>query len=365
MTKILIPRSDSISAKIIEPSDFEKLFPPTFIRDYRISGFTLSAGSGLAVNISTGTARLKGLYLESSASETVSSLTASDVNYIYVKLARDQAGEAESWDFDKNLTGTTPTDAFFIGTATTDGSSVTSVDMSDVVIDLEFSFLSRQKLVYFGDGSDGSLTTSGASIDRMKQYTNLTLNGAFTTTQSTCATLIIRVSGTLTINNGGSITVSGKGAIGSSTVGQGGLGGGGNSQGTGGGGGEGNGGQGETGIYGVKGMGLGGSGGAGGAGGAGGLSKHSTSKGGRGGLSIISVKCEENIKRYEGVILANTLPQLYGCGGSSGSGGGGGAGDKQETVDGGDGGLFPCYCVSLYNTDVKFWVCSHVYLFHN
>ena len=87
MTKILIPRSDSVSAKIIEPSDFEKLNTPDIVPDYKYSGFTLTAGSGLAVNVSSGVCRLKGLYLESSASETVSSLTASDVNYIYVKLA--------------------------------------------------------------------------------------------------------------------------------------------------------------------------------------------------------------------------------------------------------------------------------------
>ena len=103
MTKILIPRSDSVSAKIIEPSDFEKLNSDDIVPDYKKTGFTLSAGSGLAVNVSTGVVRLKGLYLESSASETVSSLTASDVNYIYVKLTRDSASEAESWDFFKNL----------------------------------------------------------------------------------------------------------------------------------------------------------------------------------------------------------------------------------------------------------------------
>ena len=59
MSRILIPRSDSVSAKIIEPSDFEKMFSSDILRDYRKSGFTMSAGSGLAVNITLGKARVK------------------------------------------------------------------------------------------------------------------------------------------------------------------------------------------------------------------------------------------------------------------------------------------------------------------
>jgi hypothetical protein len=211
MAKILIPRSDSVSAKIIEPSDFEKLFSDDAITDYKKSGFTLSAGSGLAVNVSSGVCRLKGLYLESDGTESVSSLTASDVNYIYVKLARDSASEAESWDFFKNLTGVTPTDAFFIGTATTNGSAVTAVDQTSVVIQTipKFEFL------YYGDGSDGTVTMStNTSISETKRYKSLTINAgiALTSTASTEATLIIQVQDTLTIN--GSINMNGKGGTG-------------------------------------------------------------------------------------------------------------------------------------------------------
>ena len=211
MTKILIPRSDSVSAKIIEPSDFESLLSSDIVPDYKYSGFTLTAGSGLAVNISSGVCRLKGLYLESSASETVSSLTASDVNYIYVKLARDSASEAESWDFDKNLTGTTPTDAFFIGTATTDGSSVTAVDQTNV-IDIA---IPRSEHMYYGDGRDGDVTiSSNTSITGLKRYNNLTINAGQTLTSSatTSASLIIQVKGTLTIN--GTISMDAKGGRG-------------------------------------------------------------------------------------------------------------------------------------------------------
>mgnify|MGYP000424504597 CR=1 FL=1 len=172
MTKILIPRSDSVSAKIIEPSDFENLLTSDIVPDYKRSGFTIAAGSGLAISVSSGVIRLKGLYLESSASETVSSLTASDVNYIYVKLARDSASEAESWDFFKNLTGTTPTDAFFIGTATTNGSAVTAVDQTNV-IDIA---IPKFEHMYYGDGGDGDVTiSSNTSISEVKRYNNLTI----------------------------------------------------------------------------------------------------------------------------------------------------------------------------------------------
>ena len=209
MTKILIPRSDSLSAKIIEPSDFENLLTSDIVPDYKRSGFTITAGSGLAISVSSGVIRLKGLYLESSASETVSSLTASDVNYIYVKLARDSASEAESWDFFKNLTGTTPTDAFFIGTATTNGSSVTAVDQTTVMDHLTAELGHR---IYFGDGGEGDVTIStNTSIDEVKEYNNLTINASttLTSTASTNGTIIIKVKGNLIIN--GAINTDGKG----------------------------------------------------------------------------------------------------------------------------------------------------------
>jgi len=133
MSRILIPRSDSQSAKIIEPSDFEKYFSSDIVKDYRKSGFIISIGSGLAVNIAAGTARVKGLYVESDATESVGSLTASSPNYIYITLARDSNSEAESWSFTKNTTGSLPADSFFIGNAVCGGSTVTTVNQTEVV----------------------------------------------------------------------------------------------------------------------------------------------------------------------------------------------------------------------------------------
>ena len=133
MSRILIPRSDSQSAKIIEPSDFEKYFSSDIVRDYRKTGFVITAGSGLSVDIAAGTARVKGLYIEADASENVGSLTASSPNYIYITLARDSNSEAESWSFTKNTSGTTPADSFFIGNAVCGGSTVTTVNQTEVV----------------------------------------------------------------------------------------------------------------------------------------------------------------------------------------------------------------------------------------
>ena len=133
MSRILIPRSDSQSAKIIEPSDFEKYFSSDIVRDYRKTGFIVTAGSGLSVDIAAGTARVKGLYVEADASENVASLTANSPNYIYITLARDSNSEAESWSFTKNTSGSTPADSFFIANAVCGGSTVTTVNQTEVV----------------------------------------------------------------------------------------------------------------------------------------------------------------------------------------------------------------------------------------
>ena len=88
MARVLYPRSDSISAKVVEPSDFEQMF--SFIEDHITSGITVTAGSGLAVNISTGIIRLKGLVCEVDSTETVSGLNASEQRKMNkaVKIAR-------------------------------------------------------------------------------------------------------------------------------------------------------------------------------------------------------------------------------------------------------------------------------------
>ena len=168
MSRILIPRSDSISAKIIEPSDFEKYFSSDIVKDYRKTGMVITAGAGLSVNISAGVIRLKGLYLESDATENVASLTASTANYIYVTLARDSNSEAESWSFVKSVSGTTPTDSFALGTIVCDGSSVTTVNQTTVVdnplvINTEDSAVLSPKSVAIGDYTTPTAVTASSS----------------------------------------------------------------------------------------------------------------------------------------------------------------------------------------------------------
>ena len=168
MSRILIPRSDSISAKIIEPSDFEKYFSSDIVKDYRKTGMAITAGAGLSVNISAGVIRLKGLYLESDATENVASLTASTANYIYVTLARDSNSEAESWSFVKSVSGTTPTDSFALGTIVCDGSSVTTVNQTTVVdnplvINTEDSAVLSPKSVAIGDYTTPTAVTASSS----------------------------------------------------------------------------------------------------------------------------------------------------------------------------------------------------------
>jgi len=168
MSRILIPRSDSISAKIIEPSDFEKYFSSDIVKDYRKTGMVITAGAGLSVNISAGVIRLKGLYLESDATENVASLTASTVNYIYITLARDSNSEAESWSFVKSVSGTTPTDSFALGTIVCDGSSVTTVNQTTVVdnplvINTEDSAVLSPKSVAIGDYTTPTAVTASSS----------------------------------------------------------------------------------------------------------------------------------------------------------------------------------------------------------
>ena len=168
MSRILIPRSDSISAKIIEPSDFEKMFSSDIVKDYRKTGMVITAGSGLSVDISAGVIRLKGLYLESDASENVASLTANAVSYIYVTLARDSNSEAESWSFVKSASGTTPADSFALGTIVCDGSSVTTVNQTTVVdnpliINTEENAVVTPKSVAIGDYTTPSAVTASSS----------------------------------------------------------------------------------------------------------------------------------------------------------------------------------------------------------
>ena len=329
MANILIPRSDSISVKTIEPSDFTEMFYDV-INDYIVSGFTLSAGSGLSANIAIGKARLKGLFVHNTSSSSKGSLTANDVNYIYITLARDSNSEAESWSFTSNLTGTTPTDSLFIGTATTNGSSVTAVDIQTNVQKY------NGRIRIWGDGSDGARTVSSSTTidEAAKLYTTFTLNSGVTLTASERG-MTIFANESITIN--GTIDCSGKGTlgeIGSVSVPAVGGNGGGNVGGHAGGVGANSSGAAEA-AY----VSTGKSGGSGGAGGGGGFGSTGGLKlGGAGGAAGTVFNGNAfTAKNYKIFITFLTTPALYGAGGGGGSSGGGGGGGGDSPAAGGNG----------------------------
>tara|TARA_R110002051_G_scaffold3828_1_gene20536 strand:- start:72 stop:1400 length:1329 start_codon:yes stop_codon:yes gene_type:complete len=206
MAKILIPRSDSVDVKIIEPSDFEAFFSQDIINDYVKSGFALTAGSGLSVNIAIGLARLKGLFINNSTSSSKGSLTANSMNWIHITLTRDVNSQAESWSFTSNTTGSIPTDSLFIGTATTNGSAVTS---TDITTRNENATPSKR----FGTGVDGAKTTTNGetfSAGDHKQFTTLTVPAS--TTLNLPKNILIYASESITIN--GTIDAIGGGSSG-------------------------------------------------------------------------------------------------------------------------------------------------------
>ena len=219
MTRIAIPRSDNLSAKKVEASDFEKYFPSCVIRDYVRCGLTASAGSGLAVNIAAGDARVKGIYLGNTAPCSVTGLTACSTNYIYATLCRDPSCEPQAWSFTKNTNGVVPADSVLVARAITDSTSVTSTDQTGVVTTptnllcvtnpICQSKLSIEQYRY-GSGLDGCATIStNTNLSGPKEYQNLTVNSGQTlSASSSLSSLVIRVRCTLTVN--GTIEMDGE-----------------------------------------------------------------------------------------------------------------------------------------------------------
>lgn len=329
MARILIPRSDSVDVKIIEPSDFESFFSDDWMNDYVKSGFTLSQRSALTMYISVGLARLKGLFINNSTTYTMSGLTANATNYIYVTLARDSNSQAESWSFTSNTTGTTPTDSLFIGTAITNATVVTSFDNNNI----ETQAITG--VAEWGDGSDGNVTlSSNTAISGAKYYNNLTINAGVDVTGA--SPIIIFARNTITIN--GTITPN------RTAGGAGGNGGGGGSNGdtstasqaapylgT----------QGSIGTGGDAGYvhsnpsgSQGGSGGASGSHTTGGVTNSGGGAGDR--AAAVGKFSSQLMTKIRTSVISN--PNSIGGGGSGGSGGGGGGGGSSTGTYAGSGG---------------------------
>ena len=89
----------------------------TVAPSYVVSGFSLSAGAGLNVSIALGDAVVYGFHINSDGTAT-EAVAASNTNYVFLN---------PDGTFTVNTTGTVPTNALQLGTATTDGSGVTAV----------------------------------------------------------------------------------------------------------------------------------------------------------------------------------------------------------------------------------------------
>jgi len=154
MSRVLIPRSGNLSAKVVSSTDWESYFGD-LINDYVICGLALSAGCGLTTDVTAGNARVLGLHLENTVSCTVICLSASMCNHIYMLVCRDACCKPDEWTFFTNTVGGSVTDAMRIGIATTNACAVTSV-CNSVKETRRFKGIDEDPS--FGDGSDGDVT---------------------------------------------------------------------------------------------------------------------------------------------------------------------------------------------------------------
>lgn len=119
----------------------------TVAERYRLNGYTLSAGTGLNANVSSGTCVVNGYYINSDATQAVS-VTASQTNYIWLN---------EDGTLSSNTTGTNPGNELLLGTAVTDGSGVTSVSH-------QYDIINSQNVAII-KGSDETVNNSATFQD--------------------------------------------------------------------------------------------------------------------------------------------------------------------------------------------------------
>lgn len=266
MSRVLIPRGPTTSAKKVEASDFELYFS-CHLDDRVICGFCLSVQcpNALAVDVASGNLRINGLHLNNTTTCSVSCLTACNCNFIYAQVCRDACCEPDSWSFSTNTTGCAPCDSFLLGVATTDCATVTAIDTRFVAMPssktnliyrdtslpsvwptdrlfwqsscgIAFQnfgtetcphFIPIQTSTLYGDGSDccatnPSLTATSENI-LVRNYTCLTIDCC--TTWGGTGTIIVKVSGTLDITSTLNLNVDAEGSPGGGGVGGGGSGG--------------------------------------------------------------------------------------------------------------------------------------------
>jgi len=177
MTRVLIPRGPCCSAKTVSSTDFESYFSD-IINDYIVTGFCLAAQCPniLAANIATGKGRQCGLYVENTITCSVTCLAACMTTFVYIQLNRDAMCRPCNFTFATNTTGCAPCEAQVIGSATTNCSTVTSVDNT------------LKQLEAITDGSPtGSITMFGGTLTTIP--TGWLLADGSTRSTTTCARL--------------------------------------------------------------------------------------------------------------------------------------------------------------------------------
>lgn len=104
-----------------------KGYAELWLENHVKSGFALSAGAGLDVDIATGEAVISGRRLESDAIVNRAGLTPSTTNFIFLQYTLDGSSNVTAVNAIFNTTDVLPTNAIRIGEAVTDGANVTSV----------------------------------------------------------------------------------------------------------------------------------------------------------------------------------------------------------------------------------------------
>jgi hypothetical protein len=107
-------------------AQFEQFRALCSLSAFKLSGGLLSIGAGITADIAEGQWFIDGRYVRNGSIVNTGNLGASQVNYIYFQLTYTGSLVTAVVEYDTSST-TPPANSVLVGTATTDGSSVTSV----------------------------------------------------------------------------------------------------------------------------------------------------------------------------------------------------------------------------------------------
>jgi len=215
MARILIPRSDNISAKPIESADTTKLFCEV-VNDYVKCGIVVTGVACMrSLSITSGVMRLCGLHLNNSSTDTsITCLAACDTHFLFARVCLDGASNPDEWTFTTNTTGCAPANSMRISSVVVGACCITSV-CSGSANRVTAAVTGVEDESFYGDGRDGCVTICGCTdlmCDNNKKYNNLTLAACATLTAD--CPFIIRVRCKLCLGACSSITMTGKGPAG-------------------------------------------------------------------------------------------------------------------------------------------------------